>query len=94
MSLGWDWIISGAISFNGIVTNSRSHIRGWGIVSSGVFICTSSYNRMSMSIGRSLYCLFTDFFNRPSERSITWVRCRTSIGENEVETQQTAFRKE
>ena len=43
-------LMSGAISRSGIMTKSRCHISGWGMVSSGVSMWRSSYSRMSMSI--------------------------------------------
>ena len=71
-----------SISRSGIITKSRSCIKGCGKVSVGVVICKSSYISMSMSIGRSWYSPSTDFALRPSFRSIFWVIVRICSGDN------------
>ena len=57
---------------------------GWGRVSDGVLMCRSSYVSMSMSMGRSWYCPFTDFVVRPSCCSMSFVVARSCSGDRVV----------
>lgn len=70
-----------SISRSGIITKSRSCMWGWGRVSDGVLMCRSSYVSMSMSIGRSWYCPFTDLVVRPSCCSMSLVVARSCSGD-------------
>ena len=58
------------ISLKGIMTNSRSSIKGWGITRSGSFTFKSSYIKMSISIIRSWYSPSTDLPTLPISHSI------------------------
>lgn len=84
----------GSISVKGSITNKRLCINGWGMERSGVSITRLSYSKMSISMGRSLYCPLIDFFILPKSLSMDWVTDSTSEGESEVQTLQTAFKKE
>ena len=81
-----------SISRSGIITKSRSCIKGCGKVSVGVVICKSSYISISISIGRSWYCPSTDFALRPSFRSISWVIVRICSGDNTLFMRTHIFR--
>ena len=84
--------VADMISRKGIITKSRSCIRGCGRVSVGVERWRLPYISRSMSMGRSWYMPSCDFVFRPNSRSICCVRSRHCSGASAVRTRQAALR--